>query len=384
VARTDWRNLQTRDRAGRAILKRANWAVRECEPGDESQILELCQRRFGFAVTPAEWRWRMFQNPAGQAVSLVAFLKHSGRIVGHLAALPVDLKVGAYNRKLFFIVDSVVDPTYQGRGIHASLTITISYIVSDRWNSFIGGLPNAQAYAPSLKLGGIQIFTAPIYLKVLDLGAVVRVGLHSNFLARIAGFLAQPFLQNKPVGKNSSFTFEKVWRFNGKIDQLWDRVGKCFGVCVIRTSNLLNWRYFERPDSAYTVFSISSGNHWLGYIVLRRMDKWGLRLGTVVDLFIDPECAVAGKLLLRYAEQYFRVNGADVLWGLFAGPPVYRKILRQAGFFKAPSLKGVRQFHFAADFVTIDSQRPDLFERDGGLLRQGDQWFFSLGDSDLA
>jgi predicted N-acetyltransferase YhbS len=384
VAKTDWSNLSTRSRGCRAILKRANWAVREYEPGDETQILELCQRVLGFTVTAAEWHWRMFQNPAGKAVSQVASLKESGRIVGHLAAVPVDLKVGGFSRKLFFLVESVVDPAYQGRGIHAVLTITSSNTVAERSSNFIGGLPNPRAHAPNLKLGGTPIFTAPIYFKILNLGAVVRVGLHSNVLARIAGFLAQPFLQPKPVEKSSSFTLEKVQCFNGKVDQLWNRVGQRFGICANRTSNLLNWRYFKRPDSAYTVFSISSGNSWMGYIVLRSLDKWGLRLGTVVDFFFDPECAVAGKLLLRCAEKHFRDNGADVLWGLFVCPPVYRKTLRQAGFLKAPSLKGVRQFHFVVDFVSIDSIRPDLLQRDGPLLRQGDQWFFSLGDTDLA
>ena len=77
-------------------------------------------------------------------------------------------------------------------------------------------------------------------------------------------------------------------------------------------------------------------------------------------------------------------NQAHILWGLFACPPAIRQVLRKQGFFKAPHLRGVRQFHFVADFVTIDYERPDLYQRDGDRLRDGEQWFLSLGDTDLA
>ena len=382
VARIDWRNPSGREFACRAILKRANWDLRDYVPGDEQEVLQLCRRLFGFGLSSEEWRWRMFQNPAGQAVSSVAFLKQTSRIVGHLAAIPMDLKVGDVTRKLFFLVDSVVDPVSQGRGIHAALTMAISKKVSDENAGFIGGLPNTQAYHPNLKLGGTQIFTMPIYFKVLDWRAVVSAGLHSKFLARLAGFL--PFRRTRPIRESASFVIRNIPRFDRNLDDLWNRLAPRFGICAKRASDLLNWRYFECPESVYTVFSISSGNNWLGYVVVRLLDKWGLRLGTIVDLFVDPDCVAAGKFLLQYADSHFRDNGAGIVWGLFACPRFYRKILRQACFWRAPQLKGVRQFHFVADFVTIDHSRPDLYQRDGGLLRQEDQWFFSLGDTDLA
>jgi hypothetical protein len=146
----------------------------------------------------------------------------------------------------------------------------------------------------------------------------------------------------------------------------------------------LNWRYFEHPGSPYSVFSISSGRQWQGYIVIKLLEKLGLRLGALVDLFFDPDCAAAGQFLLHHAEKHLRAGGADVLWGLFAAPPIYQKLFRNAGFFRAPQVKGLRRFHFIADFVAIDSLRPDLDRRDGALLRQEDQWFLSLGDTDLA
>jgi hypothetical protein len=143
----------------------------------------------------------------------------------------------------------------------------------------------------------------------------------------------------------------------------------------------LNWRYFHRPNSPYLACSISRNGQWKGYVVIRTFQKWGLHLGTVVDLFFD--CAEAAELLLRQAETQLRAEGAEALWGLFSFPS-YQKLLRDAGFFRVPHFKGIRQFHFVADFVSVDHLRPDLAQRDNILLKQGDYWFFSLGDTDLA
>jgi hypothetical protein len=384
VRETRWQTVEGRDCVYNSILKRANWTIRDSVTGDEREILRLCQRVFGSSLTLEEWNWRIFGNPAGKTLSLVAFQKNDGRLIGHMAGVSVDLRVGRFSRKAFFVIDSVVDPLQQGRGIHASLSIAMSKRSGELEAGFPVGLPNPQAYRPVSKMGITHLLTIPVFFKVLDWRRVVRAKLHSSFLAQIAGALARPFQQSKAPEKSTEFTLQEVKRFESSLDELSERIIPRFGVCPKRESSLLNWRYFQRPGSSYSVFSISSGGQWQGYIVTRLLEKWGLRLGTLVDLFFDPDCAPAGQLLLHHAEKHLRATGADVLWGLFASPQAYQKLFRKAGFFKAPQPKGLRRFHFVADFVTLDHLRPDLDRRDGALLRQGHQWFLALGDTDLA
>ena len=381
---TRWQTVEGRDRVCNTILKRANWTIRDSVSGDEREILRLCQRVFGSSLTLEEWNWRTFGNPAGKTLSFVAVQKDDGRLIGHMASVPVDLTVGRFSRKAFFIIDSAVDPLQQGRGIHAALSIAIAKRSGELEAGFPVGMPNQQAYLPCLKMGGTHLLTIPVFFKVLDWRRLVRAKLHSNFLAQIAGVLGRPFQQSKVPEKSTEFTFQEVQHFEGSLNELSNRISPRFGICPKRESGFLNWRYFERPGSPYSVFSISSGGRWQGYIVIRLLEKWGLRLGTLVDLFFDPGCAPAGQLLLHHAEKHLRASGADVLWGLFASPQTYYKLFRKARFFKAPRLKGLRPFHFVADFVAIDPRRPDLAARDGALLRQGEQWFLTLGDTDLA
>jgi GNAT superfamily N-acetyltransferase len=385
VRTSGWEHdVESRERFCDIVVRHGNWLIRPYAPGDEIKIIALCEKILGSTSTLEQWRWRNLENPAGQAVVFVAEEKEARRLVGHTAAIPTDLKVGDFSRKGFFLVDSVVDPSHRGKGIHAVLTLAISKESCMRDGGFGFGLPNKQAYLPTLKTGAIELFTMSLFLKVLDWRKVLRARLRPALLANAVGALIQLHQRKTRTRSCDGFRIEEVTRFGDQANDLWQRIAPRFAILASRKATPLNWRYFEHPDSPYRVFSISRDGQWQGYVVVRTLEKWGLRLGTLVDLFFDPDCAPAGELLLYHAEARLRVEGAGVLWGLFSSPESYRKLFRKAGFFRIPQLKGVRQFHFVADFVTIEHLCPDLAERDGALLGQADHWFLSLGDTDLA
>jgi GNAT superfamily N-acetyltransferase len=385
VRKSGWEHdVASRERFCDIVARRGNWLVRPYAQGDEIEIAALCEKILGSTLTLEKWRWRNLQNPAGEAVVFVAEEKEARRLVGHIAAIPTDLKVGDFSRKGFFLVDSAIDPSHRGKGIHAVLTLAVSKESCMKDGGFGFGLPNNQAYLPTLKSGAIELFTLSLFLKVLDWRKVLRARLRSAFLTNTVGAFIQLLQKKRRTRSCDDFRIEEVARFGDQVNDLWQRIAPRFAILASRKATPLNWRYFERPNSPYRVFSISRSGRWQGYVVIRILEKWGLRLGTLVDLFFDPDCAPAGELLLCRAERELRSNGADALWGLFTSPQPYRKLFRDAGFFKAPQLRGLRRFHFVADFVTVECLRPDLDARDGALLRQGDQWFLSLGDTDLA
>jgi hypothetical protein len=377
-------DMEGRQRFCQAVSKRAKLQFRTYAPGDEAQILALCESVFGSTLNLEEWRWRNFGNPAGQGLMVVAQEKQSGRIIGHLAGVSTDLKVGHSSRKAFLLVDSVVEPSRRGRGAHAALTFEISRRCCDREGGFGFGLPNKQAYLPTLKLGATRVLTVPVFFKVLDWRKVIQARLHSDFLAKSLAGLIQPFQRRRRAPSHNGLSLREVDRFGQEADRLWHRIAPRFTISAIRNAAPLNWRYFERPNSPYRVFSASRDGEWKGYVIVRILEKWGLRLGTLVDLFFDPDCVEAGALLIGQAETELREQGADLLWGLFSAPESYQKLLNQAGFFSTLLRRTARPFYFLADFVSIEHLRPDLAERDGSLLKQGDQWFLSLGDTDLA
>jgi len=385
VRKSGWQyDVEGRERFCRAVSKRSNWLVRNYAPGDEAKILPLCERVFGSTLELGDWRWRTFENPAGKALILIAQEKIGEQIVGHIAGIATDLKVGNFFRKAFFLTDSVVDPSYRGRGINALLTLTLSFKCCECDGGFGFGLPNKQAYLPTLKVAATHILTLQFFFKVLDWRRILQSRLRPAFFAKAAANPVQPFQKNRQSALANGFRVEEIGRFGEEANHLWQTIAPQFTIAAVRDADHLNWRYLERPNSPYRVFSVSQADGWKGYIVIRMIEKWGLRLGTIVDLFFDTDCALAGELLLRRAGQELREQGASALWGLFAVPKSYQGLLKSVGFFKSSLKWTERPFHLVADFVTIEQLRPELAARDVTLLRQADQWFLSLGDTDLA
>jgi hypothetical protein len=247
-------DMESRQRFCQAVSKRAKLQVRTYAPGDEAQILALCESVFGSTLNLEKWRWRNFGNPAGQSLMIVAQETQSGRIIGHLAGVSTDLKVGDASRKAFLLVDSVVEPSRRGRGVHAALTFEISRKSCDRQGGFGFGLPNKHAYLPTLKLGATRVMTVPVFFKVLNWRKIIQTRLHSDFLAKALAGLIQPFQRGSGASSCNGLTLGEVNRFGQEADRLWHRIAPRFTISAMRNATPLNWRYFERPNSPYRVF----------------------------------------------------------------------------------------------------------------------------------
>ncbi len=365
-----------------AVARRSKLRFRPATAGDEAEIQLLCRKVFGIALNEDEWQWRNVRNPCGPTLTQVA--EKEGRIVGHLSGVPTDLKIGDSRRKAFLIVDSVVDPAWRGRGIHAALTIEMSNRFCEQADGLGFGLPNNQAYAPMLKLGIPRVLTMPVFMKVLDWRNVLRSKIRSPFAASALGNIANTFRRRRRPLELGGIELEEIYHFGTPADQLWQRIASHFNISAIRNAAFLNWRYFQRPSLPYRVFSASCHGQWIGYVVVRMLHKWDIRLGTLVDLVFDPAEPDAGALLAERAQSVLKEDGADAIWGLFAAPRIYEQTLRGRGFFKTVQKGHPRPFHVVIDLVSLEHRRPDLAARDHPMLRQGDNWFLSLGDTDLA
>src|ERR1700751_5477579 len=110
VRKSGWEHdVEGRERFCRVVTKRGKWRLRPYAPGDEIEILDLCKRIFSSTLSLSEWRWRSLEHPPCEALVVVDEEKDHRRIIGHISAIPTDLKVGNFSRKGFFLVDSAVE-----------------------------------------------------------------------------------------------------------------------------------------------------------------------------------------------------------------------------------------------------------------------------------
>lgn len=89
--------------------------LRDYEKGDEESIIELMSpywRHLACDAAKDRWYWEYAQCPVGHALIKVA--EHRGRIIGHYALIPLEMKCGDIILKGARAEGSLVHSDYRG------------------------------------------------------------------------------------------------------------------------------------------------------------------------------------------------------------------------------------------------------------------------------
>jgi GNAT superfamily N-acetyltransferase len=96
------------------------WTIRNYREGDEEQILELRGVALSGPKNKQWWKWMYRDGPLGPATIALAEVKH--RIIGHMASVPVPIKIKDQVTRGGHGVDLMVHPDYRRQGIFVALT----------------------------------------------------------------------------------------------------------------------------------------------------------------------------------------------------------------------------------------------------------------------
>ena len=166
--------------------------------------------------------------------------------------------------------------------------------------------------------------------------------------------------------KNSQRKTTRIEKFSKSFDNLWNRARNSWQIIGCRDSTYLNWRYVERPNIPYTIFSAGEDNPE-GFIVLTIEKKNFSNVGIIVD-FLYMNDTVFNALLL-HALRYFISKQIDYVlcWAIKDGKEY--DILCKNGF-SANSFDPVKMV-----YKILDSGI------DPSFLKNHTNWLITYGDS---
>src|SRR5690349_3464487 len=73
---------------------------------------------------PLFWEWHYLQNPYIDTDNMPIWIAKNGEeIIGQMAGIPVQLKVGEVEHKSIWILDFIVHEHYRGRGLGKKLAL---------------------------------------------------------------------------------------------------------------------------------------------------------------------------------------------------------------------------------------------------------------------
>jgi predicted N-acetyltransferase YhbS len=318
--------------------------IRRLREDERERALQFLKSIFGGWRNAQQWDWKF--KEVGKRLGREAsnwVVDDAGKIVGHLAFIPMELRVGGNIFPVCQLVDGALSRKYRHGGVYTSLVQQVLLDAKEKGNFAVFGFANRPSYRVYARLRDFQtICEITRMFKILSLKnamQTLRVSLSvgglrndgNGSLARdlflilrrkailtlitliqstTASAVTYP-LGSKPNAVTSAPTIRGVEApaFGEKFSASWPRMSKNFIIAFERNSKYLSWRY-SNPLASYRIYVAERSGRLAGYVItaseetsmdIGKVRLSGLKAGYIVDLVAENE--VMMPLLLRAEEE---------------------------------------------------------------------------------
>ncbi len=303
------------------------------------------------AIDAGILKWKFQNNPAGPG--LVAVCRTGeGEIVGINGFQPGRFQNNSGNQFLAYqSMDTIVSPKARGQGVFSHL---LEEFYKSNNGDVIYGFPNSQSARGFFgRLGWTNLGTAPYLVRPVRSAYFGRKLLKSFPDFKLPSFSAKPGNSNQ------------ITRFDERANKAQAATIPQNSTCLVRSSDYLNWRIFDKPDNDYVVLTDDHQAYVIGSVA----EKHGGNIGYILDAFGTPKLLPG---LIAAMVNYQSEKNADVVLSWCLPHSANRQAFRNAGFFNLPNRLRPIEINFGARNLSPNS--PDMI-----LL---DDWYISYLDSD--
>lgn len=322
--------------------------IRRFRKDDQEKTLRFLNSVFGRWGTDSEWRWKFeaVERALGRKSSIWV-VEDGDEIVGHLAFIPMDLRVDGRVFPVCQLVDGALDSRYRAKGVYTSLVRTVLLDARENGNFVTFGFANKPAYRNYSKHGDfmtlcrvakmVKIISFRNALSAIRPKAVAKKSSDARNDLKETTTLTKPdglltLLKLLPIALAS---FSHCLKFHQEanmkrkarnlipnlqlveteclekeLEELWARLSQNCPFAFERSSRYLKWRY-SRPGIKYKAYIVKKAGYAVGYFILAFQEKCisinnlnlgTLRIGYIMDLVSERDLI---EPLLLQAEQKF-------------------------------------------------------------------------------
>jgi predicted N-acetyltransferase YhbS len=378
--------------------------IRRSREGDEEQTLQFLNSVFPNWGDDRKLRWKFKEVEGALGRKAIAWVvEDAGKIVGHLAFIPRDLRVGNQVLPVCQLVDGALSPLYRGRGVYTSLVREVLLDAERNGNAATFGFANRPAYRNYARHGGFRtICSIAKMFKLLSLkNAVssVRLRLTAGRLATAGNDSLPNDLRSIPkqrailtmldlLGVLTRVLFSSCSRsasgvkaliesrtietndLGTKLDLSWTRLPSDYRFAFERNSKYLK-RQYSQPEVKYKAYVIEKSGYVAGYVIIARKEKSisigrirldGLKIGYIMDLVAEKGLII--PLLLR-AEQELKKQKVCLVNCWTNEDTLWFNVLQNMRYYQIPKELGkvivVAQVHASSLETVISSEnRKDI------------------------
>jgi GNAT superfamily N-acetyltransferase len=346
--------------------------IQQFELADEDALLSFLRKAYPDdprKSEPAFWRWHYLENPYTSLDDIPLWIVRRGKeIVGQVATIPVDVKVGSAITRAIWILDFVILPEYRGRGLGKQLMLTATESVPTQ--VALGMNEQSARVLRSVKwvtLGGVHRYHRLLYPGDA-FGEIARV----EPLRRLINLGYAPFRpRHARASDPTRGVIREVTTFDDSFADLWERASTQWPCAVVRSPRYLEWQFARQPGKKFDVLGLYDNSQLLGYVVLffRKAERHNVSpKAAISDLCYDASGSPQViDILLDAALHLALERRAGSLVTDVLDPRVEAR-LQRLGFWRIKS---------APEFMASPTEYQDLMHKESN-------WFLTRGDSDVS
>ena len=303
--------------------------VRRFRKNDLEKTLQFLRSIFGGWHSLRQWNWKFRDVEKAQGrKSIIWVMEADGKIAGHLAAIPMKLRIGTEVVPVCQLVDGATSPQYRHKGLYRKLFQALLNDVAESGFVATFGFANRFFYHLCERQGSFKnIYPIKKMFRVLSLrnaADTLRINLSEKsadtgedsllkdfFFAQKekAFFMLLDFVRKVLVSTTISILGSRSKpnkielpeiepkSLGTEFDGSWINLYRDYKFAFERDKESLNWRY-SNPEADYRAYVVRKGNTVAGYVVTALEEKsinlGGLRFsgpkeGFIVDLVAEKD-----------------------------------------------------------------------------------------------
>jgi GNAT superfamily N-acetyltransferase len=347
--------------------------IKQFEYSDEAALLSFLRLAYAdepVKSDPAFWRWHFLENPNASPNDVPLWIvKDEDTVVGQMATIPVQLKVGDDERRALWIIDFILLPEYRGRKLGKRL-MQVARETYCKTMIALGYNEQSEAVLRSHKW--VSLGSINRYHKLLFPGNTTKEISRLAPIRHLANLVYAPLRPRlSKLLQAESGALREVKKFDSSFDELWKDASAQWPCAVVRSSSFLEWQFMKQPGKKYDVLAHYEEDRLLGYIALFFRKAEGND--------VSPKAAISD---LCYSSR----NSQEVIDRLLNGA-LRLAIERRAGSLVTDVLDArVEQSLRRLGFYRIKAAPPFMAGTDErrDLIYERANWFLTRADSDVS
>ena len=337
--------------------------IERYSPGDRRGLEQLYRRTYGHEAVDRLrflWDWAR-RNPSADAAPPFWVVREGPTLIAACPVTPVRVLVLGSEVSGAWSAGPLVVAERQRQGLGGSLLRA--------WERGVG-----VAFGAGFSEATRQRLAELRWAKPLPLACLVKpisrralrrpswpVGVN-----RLVSALALPIVRVVARLRPLHEEVQPTRRFDGGVDELWERVKGALALAVRRDARYLNWKFMEPPHVRYHAAVLRRGDAVAGYIIYRHLREPQGRVTQIVDFLAHPSDDRAIATLAGWVDREARLEDSDKI-RCYATHAEFRRQLRRNGFFVVKS-----EIDVAVKVNGVGVPR-DFYQ-------SGDLWHLTLGD----